>query len=272
MRIDASGNLLVGKTVVDSATAGCLLTAGGEAVFTKSGAESLTLNRQTSDGIIVSLRKDNTTVGSIGSISGVVSYINLDPRSGGTGIGGSNTDSIIPVTGTGAVANGTKDLGLTTARWRDLYLSGGVYLGGTGAANKLEDYETGTWTPVLSKSTTAPTVTYTTQTGTYTKVGRMIYVSGLLSWTAISGGTGDFHITNLPFTLLNSSGAYPQLVCVDYNGVTFGANDTTFGGYGNTNTTYIVLLVAKNNATNSTVISGLAGSGFMYFNLTYQVA
>jgi hypothetical protein len=39
--LDASGNLLVGKTVVDSATAGCLLTAGGEAVFTKSGGESV---------------------------------------------------------------------------------------------------------------------------------------------------------------------------------------------------------------------------------------
>jgi hypothetical protein len=31
----------------------------------------------------------------------------------------------------------------------------------------------------------------------------MIYVSGLLSWTAISGGTGDFRITNLPFTILS---------------------------------------------------------------------
>jgi hypothetical protein len=69
------------------------------------------------------------------------------------------------------------------------------------------------------------------------------------------------------------SGAFPQIVCsTDYGGVTFGANDTTFGGYGDTNTTYIVLLASKNNATNATAISGLAGSGFMYFNLTYQVA
>jgi hypothetical protein len=28
-------------------------------------------------------------------------------------------------------------------RFKDLYLSGGVYLGGTVAANKLDDYETG---------------------------------------------------------------------------------------------------------------------------------
>jgi hypothetical protein len=37
--------------------------------------------------------------------------------------------------------DGTKDLGFTAARFKDLYLSGGVYLGGTGAANLLDDYE-----------------------------------------------------------------------------------------------------------------------------------
>jgi hypothetical protein len=202
--LDASGNLLVGKTVVDSATAGCLLTAGGEAVFTKSGGESLTLNRQTSDGIIVSLRKDNTAVGSIGSISGVVSYINLDPRSGGTGIAGSNTDSIIPVTGTGAVADGTKDLGLTTARWRNLYLSGGVYLGGTGAANLLEDYEEGTWTPVLASDAIAGG--YTTQVGKYTKIGNVVNVSFNVQMSSIGSFAGAVvTVTGLPFTAANNA-------------------------------------------------------------------
>ena len=35
------------------------------------------------------------------------------------------------------------DLGASGGRFKDLYLSGGVYLGGTGAANKLDDYEEG---------------------------------------------------------------------------------------------------------------------------------
>jgi hypothetical protein len=34
--------------------------------------------------------------------------------------------------------------------FKDLYLSGGVYLGGTGAANLLDDYEEGTWTPAFT--------------------------------------------------------------------------------------------------------------------------
>jgi hypothetical protein len=38
------------------------------------------------------------------------------------------------------------DLGTSTVRFKDLYLSGGVYLGGTGSANHLDDYEEGTFT------------------------------------------------------------------------------------------------------------------------------
>jgi hypothetical protein len=269
MRIDSSGNLLVGKTALDNSTVGIRMNATGDASFVSDGTRPLVLNRKTSDGDIALFLKDGTTVGSIGNIEDLLYIAADDTTDCGIRFDGDNQE-ISPCTATGAYSDGNIDLGDGSARFKDLYLAGGAYLGGTAAANKLEDYEEGTWTPVLSKATTAPSVTYTTQAGTYTKVGRMIYVSGLLSWTAISGGTGDFHITNLPFTILNSVGAYPQLVCIDYNGVTFGANDTTFGGYGNPNGTYIVLLASKNNATNSTVISGLAGSGFMYFNLTYQ--
>ena len=41
-------------------------------------------------------------------------------------------------------------IGWSSNRFKDLYLSGGAYLGGTGSANQLDDYEEGTWTPVLS--------------------------------------------------------------------------------------------------------------------------
>jgi hypothetical protein len=56
------------------------------------------------------------------------------------------TNQIAPRSG-GTSVDATVDLGYFSLRWKDLYLSGGVYLGGTGAANKLDDYEEGTWTP-----------------------------------------------------------------------------------------------------------------------------
>jgi hypothetical protein len=60
-------------------------------------------------------------------------------------------------------------------------------------ANCLDDYEEGTWTPNIGG-----TATYTTQTGTYTKIGNRVYVS--LRLTVLLAGTGeDFRISGLPF-------------------------------------------------------------------------
>jgi hypothetical protein len=207
MTLDASGNLLVGKTTTALATAGLTLGGAGFASLTRSGAEALNVNRLSSDGDLAVFYKDSVAVGSIGSISGVVSYINLDPRSGGTGIAGTNTDSIIPVTGTGAVADGTKDLGLTTARWRNLYLSGGVYLGGTGAANKLDDYEFGTWTPTATSSVGTIT-SVTSEIGTYTKIGRLVTLQYQFNIATLGTASGNIIVSGMPFTEDNTEITY----------------------------------------------------------------
>jgi len=250
------------------------LFGGGSINVARSGDECAIFNRLTSDGEIVRIQKDGSTVGSIGTLDGNSIYI---------GNGDVNlrmidvTDDIRPVTSAGTNRDAAVDLGDANARFKDLYLSGGVVFGdaggsGTPTSNTLDSYEEGTWTPVLTTNSTPPSVTYTAQAGAYTKVGRMIYVSGFFSWSALSGGAGSYRIAGLPFTILNSVGAYPQMVSTDYSGVTFGANDITFGGYGATNGTYILLLAARNNGTSSNAISGLATSGFIYFNLTYQAA
>jgi len=175
----------------------------GGVTVDNDGATVLTVDRATSDGTIIDVQKDGTSVGSIGSAYGVISYINLDPRSGGTGVGATNTDSVIPVTGTGVSANGTKDLGISSARWRDLYLSGGVYLGGTGSANHLDDYETGTWTPASTSTA------FATAQGRYTKVGRLVYASFYIQVPA-SINANFFQLSGLPFTNGNTSGGQNQ--------------------------------------------------------------
>jgi hypothetical protein len=63
----------------------------------------------------------------------------------------------------GVATNNTIDLGGSGNAYRDLYLGGGLYVGGTVAANKLDDYEEGTWTPTLTGASSNPTVPYTTQ-------------------------------------------------------------------------------------------------------------
>ena len=74
MRIDSSGNLLVGKTATGGGVAGTELQSDGLAVFVRDGNRPMIINRETNDGDLVSLRQDNSAEGSI-SVSGTtVSY------------------------------------------------------------------------------------------------------------------------------------------------------------------------------------------------------
>jgi hypothetical protein len=74
--------------------------------------------------------------------------------------------------------------------------------GDTAAANALDDYEEGTWEPTLQGSSGNPTVTYNGDTGgSYTKIGRMVYLTGCVRWSsAPNGGSGTAMIGGLPFT------------------------------------------------------------------------
>ena len=60
-------------------------------------------------------------------------------------------------------------------------------------------YEEGTFTPTIIGTVTAGTGTYSTQSGTYTRSGRVVTFSLLLAWTAHTG-TGDIRVNGLPFT------------------------------------------------------------------------
>ena len=104
-------------------------------------------------------------------------------------------------------------------------LSGGVYVGGGSAANYLDDYEEGTWTPVLSSTGTAPTVSsYSNQLGYYTKVGNIVTIHCLIRATISSIGTGTPRITGLPFDAVGYPGIAPGLINLFSGGIPATAN------------------------------------------------
>jgi len=70
LRLDASGNLLVGKTATSFSTAGSRLTPDGGGQFIVNEAACIEVNRLSNDGTLVGLYKDGSTVGSIGTVSG----------------------------------------------------------------------------------------------------------------------------------------------------------------------------------------------------------
>jgi len=158
------------------------------------GSTVLTVDRATSDGTIIDLQKSGSSVGSIGTRSDAI-YIGR----GDTGISFTdNDDAVYPVSTSGLVTRDAAiDLGIDTVRFKDLYLSGGVYLGGTGAANYLDDYEEGTWTPTIGTEG-GSNYTLSSSAGYYTKVGNLVCVEAAITFTA--EGSGTITIISLPFT------------------------------------------------------------------------
>ena len=74
MRIDSSGNIMVGKTSLALGTAGTEIEVGGTGVFTASGNHLLNLNRLASDGDIVRIYQATSQEGSISVSGSTVSY------------------------------------------------------------------------------------------------------------------------------------------------------------------------------------------------------
>jgi hypothetical protein len=129
MRIDSSGNLLVGTTstipFTFSSGTGAGITSTGT-VMAGATAEAGLFNRIGSDGSIVNFYKAGAVVGSIGTSASSI-YI------GGTSNGAiyfNGTTDVRPWnTSTQSNLDNTMDLGTSAARFKDLYLSGNAYVG-----------------------------------------------------------------------------------------------------------------------------------------------
>ena len=144
----------------------------------------------------------------------------------------------------------------------DITLSGGVYLGGTGAANLLDDYEEGTWTPALNIP--SGSVSYASQLGQYTKIGNQVTLTGWIYISGVSSPSGGLDIT-VPFTA-SSTDTRPATMVM--------ANNTTgvtgnVGAWVNPNTTTMYLQIV-NNADLATLGGGnMASNTELYVTITY---
>jgi hypothetical protein len=195
MRIDSSGNLLVGKSSTAGNVVGTEIRSNGRIQLSADGDDALRLNRKNSDGPIQLFQKDGSTVGSV--VYSSATNIALGNASKGIGIG---TGSVFPTNGSTAISDAGLDLGYSSSRFKDLYLSGGAYIGGTGSSNHLDDYEEGTFTPIFTTSGGGESVTYDTQVGKYTKVGDRVMFSVFLGTDAFTGGSSALGVDGFPFT------------------------------------------------------------------------
>ena len=260
-RIDASGNLLVGTT--DSNPVGNNVDSGvqfgdGRIRASRVDRAVLELNRKTSDGSIAEFRKDGTTVGSVGANGGRPYF---SGASSGIAFGGSSA-AIWPTNASGTLVDATYDLGSPSVRFRNAYLSGGVYLGGTGAANLLQDYEEGTWTPVLGGYTGT---TYTVQDGRYTKVGRLVIALCRMTIASVGTYAGNTRIAGLPFSASNTTyNDIPASAFGNATGLNFNPAGYYWGIYASGTNCYIYSSDTGGAISGNQYQAGTIGLNFIY--------
>lgn len=125
--------------------------------------------------------------------------------------------------------------------------NGVTFNGDTAAANALDDYEKGTFTPSFTSDGTNPTVSYSFQRGYYTKVGRTVYFQLQLGTNSVSVGSGSLFISGLPFTANASLESRSGAVGLHYTWAT-GIPDAKWVLFANDNKLY---LYAGDNAGNT---------------------
>ena len=139
--------------------------------------------------------------------------------------------------------------------------------------NNLDDYEEGTWTPVLTFATPGDlSVTYSTQSAIYTKIGRQVFVTCNLVTSAFTHTTasGALRVTGLPFT---SAGGTSNRGALDWAGITkatFTEISAAIGG-----AVALVDFVANGSAVGASTVTATdcptGGTMRLIFSATYHV-
>lgn len=125
-----------------------------------------------------------------------------------------------------------------------------IYLGGTGTANELDDYEEGSWTPQLSNGTSMGS-----NSATYTKIGNLVTVRFDLT---NGSGSGTDRIYGLPFNTVGHGSFH-----ITWNNI---GNSDYIGGYSNSGD---IQLIQSGTTSAWTLPTGyrILGFGIYYTSL-----
>jgi len=122
MRIDNSGNLLVGTTTNGTTADGTVIRASGEVLMTRTNGQPLLLNRRTSTGNLMEFRFNNVAKGVLGTDGSSNMYFACER---GAGIGLSDQE-LIPTNANGVLTDNFMDVGHPSYRFDDVRATNGT--------------------------------------------------------------------------------------------------------------------------------------------------
>tara|TARA_R100000278_G_C5475714_1_gene166349 strand:+ start:137 stop:1237 length:1101 start_codon:yes stop_codon:yes gene_type:complete len=269
--LEAADGTFTGDLTVDTSTLKVDSTNNRVGIGTINPSQALTVNGA---GARIYLTGANEDIDMDGSANG---QIQIDGN-GYTGAIALNANGLQIYNNSAgrAIIFGTNE----TERMRILSGGGLTFNGDTAAANALDDYEEGTWTPTYSGSTTNPTVSYTEQHGEYVKIGRQVIARLELKTSSFSGGSGIVTVGGLPFTTTSNDGARSGNLIVGYSQGFASTTHAPQTGYANQNTTSIVLGHRASDTGANAELSGTfamsnlhsSGNNFLMATLIYTAA
>ena len=166
---------------------------------------------------------------------------------------------VLSTTADGA-ASPTERLRITSTGQVRLAGAGITFNGDTATANELDDYEEGTWTPVVSFGGASVGITGTFS-GTYTKIGNVVTVGYILNFASKGSSTGVMLVSGMPFgagnDIITGFGYIHRLAALQTAGQLYMQGVGTafypnFAGYNGGNTTNLT----DTDITNTTDLRG----------------
>lgn len=126
----------------------------------------------------------------------------------------------------------------------------------------LNYHEDGTFTPAFSFDTPGDlSVTYGAQTGRYTRIGRLVYINYIMTFTpTFTTASGTARFTGLPFTVNASAGSGLTLIYKS-NNIIFAGTDTMATGFTVESSTYFILRSTGSTSTSSELTTTRFTSG-----------
>jgi len=141
-----------------------------------------------------------------------------------------------------------------------------AFNGDSAAANSLDDYEEGTWTPSFSTSNSNGAFTVTVNYATYIKVGGLVHVSCYLSAVITDAGSGAAQIGGLPFT--STSGQGYSVANFVHTSAIVAQPSHGFAGYVTNGHTYVRVVSISGAPTNISFTTG--NPVYMMMSATYH--